>query len=281
MGFLKIRIFMLKTRILTAAFILPLFLAALFYLPVIFWGALLLVLTLVGAYEWCKLAKFSAKNTILYLILTTLLGGELLFLLSVSVVIDPYSPSLIAIYVLSLIFWVLGAPILLSTGYPLKNPLVLMLIGWLVLLPTCLALYQLREINPLILLGLMATIWISDTAAYFTGRLFGKHKLAFAISPGKTWEGVIGALVAVLIYALVWNYLTEEKNLTLFLVPLLLVLVVLGVIGDLFESLVKRHAGVKDSGNLLPGHGGILDRIDALTSTLPVAMLAFLVFYTN
>jgi phosphatidate cytidylyltransferase len=272
---------MLKTRILTAALILPLFLAALFYLPAILWGALLLVLTVIGAQEWCKLAKFSVKNTTLYLILTTLLGGELLFLLSEAVVVDPYSTSLITVYALSLIFWLFGAPLLLRTGYPLKNPLILMLVGWFVLVPTCLALYQLREISPFILLGLMATIWISDTAAYFAGRSFGKHKLAITISPGKTWEGVIGALIAVLIYALVWNYLTEEKFLTVFLVPLLLVLVVLGVIGDLFESLVKRHAGVKDSGNLLPGHGGILDRIDALTSTLPVAMLAFLVFYSN
>jgi len=272
---------MLKTRILTAALILPLFLAALFYLPAILWGALLLVLTVIGAQEWCKLAKFSVKNTTLYLILTTLLGGELLFLLSVAVVVDPYSPSFITVYALSFIFWIVGAPLLLRTGYPLKSPLVMMLIGWFVLVPTCLALYQLRAISPLILLGLMATIWISDTAAYFAGRSFGKHKLAVTISPGKTWEGVIGALIAVLIYALVWNYLTEEKFLTLFLVPLLLVLVVLGIIGDLFESLVKRHAGVKDSGNILPGHGGILDRIDALTSTLPVAMLAFLVFYSN
>jgi len=272
---------MLKTRILTAALILPLFLAALFYLPAIFWGGLLLILTVIGAQEWCKLAKFSVKNTTLYLVLTTLLGGELLLLLSEAVVIDPYSPSFITVYALSFIFWIFGAPLLLRTGYPLKSPLVLMLIGWFVLLPTCLALYQLRAISPLILLGLMATIWISDTAAYFAGRSFGKHKLAVTISPGKTWEGVIGALIAVLIYALVWNYLTEEKFLTVFLVPLLLLLVVLGVIGDLFESLVKRHAGVKDSGNLLPGHGGILDRIDALTSTLPVAMLAFLVFYSN
>lgn len=272
---------MLKTRILTAVLILPLFLAALLYLPAILWGALLLVLTVIGAQEWCKLAKFSVKNTTLYLILTTLLGGELLFLLSEAVVIDPYSTSFITIYGLSFIFWILGVPLLLRTGYALKNPVLLMLIGWLVLVPTCLALYQLRAISPFILLGVMATIWISDTAAYFAGRSFGKHKLAATISPGKTWEGVIGALVAVLIYALVWNYLSEEKFLTLFLVPLLLVLVVLGIIGDLFESQIKRHAGVKDSGNLLPGHGGILDRIDALTSTLPVAMLAFLVFYSN
>lgn len=272
---------MLKTRILTAALILPLFLAALFYLPAVFWGALLLLLTVIGMQEWCKLSKFSLKNNVLCMILTTLMGGELLFLLSEAVAIDPYTSSFITIYALSFIFWLLGAPILLRIGYSLKNPLVMMLIGWLVLLPTCLALYQLRAISPFILLGLMATVWISDTAAYFAGRSFGKHKLAVTISPGKTWEGVIGALVAVLIYALAWNYLTEDKLLSLFLVPLLLVLVVFGIIGDLFESLVKRHAGVKDSGNLLPGHGGILDRIDALTSTLPVAVLAFLVFYSN
>lgn len=272
---------MLKTRILTAVLILPSFLAALFYLPAILWGALLLVLTVIGAQEWCRLAKFSVKNTTLYLIMTTLLGGELLFLLSEAVAIDPYSTSFISIYGLSLIFWSLGVPLLLRTGYVLKNPMLLMLIGWFVLVPACLALYQLRAISPFILLGFMATIWISDTAAYFAGRSFGKHKLAAAISPGKTWEGVIGALVAVSIYALAWDFLSQENFLTLFLVPLLLVLVVLGIIGDLFESLIKRHAGVKDSGNLLPGHGGILDRIDALTSTLPVAMLALLVFYSN
>ena len=124
----------------------------------------------------------------------------------------------------------------------------------------------------------MAAIWISDTAAYFTGRAFGKHKLAPGISPGKTWEGVAGALVAVFIYALLWNAFAGEKARILLLAPLLLALAVLGIVGDLFESLMKRHAGVKDSGNVLPGHGGILDRIDALTSTLPAAALALLAY---
>lgn len=272
---------MLKTRILTAALILPLFLAALLYLPEILWAALLLTLIVIGALEWCKLAKFSTKNMTIFLTLTTLLGGELLFLLSEAILHDPYTPIFIGLYALSFTFWLVGAPLLLKTGYSVRNPLAIMLMGWLVLLPTCLALYQLRAISPFILLGLMATIWISDTAAYFTGRSFGKHKLAVNISPGKTWEGVIGALIVVLIYALIWNHLTEDKFLSLFLVPLLLVLVFFGVIGDLLESLLKRQAGVKDSGNILPGHGGILDRIDALTSTLPVAMLAFLIFYSN
>jgi phosphatidate cytidylyltransferase len=152
------------------------------------------------------------------------------------------------------------------------------IIGWLLLLPTGLALYQLRTISPLLLLGFMAAIWISDTAAYFAGRAYGKHKLAPGISPGKTWEGVVGALVAVSVYALIWSQIAGEDARIILLLPLLLGLVILGIIGDLFESLMKRHAGVKDSGNILPGHGGILDRIDALTSTLPAAVLALLIF---
>ena len=150
----------------------------------------------------------------------------------------------------------------------------------MLLLPTCLALYQLRAISPLLLLGFMATIWISDTAAYFTGRSFGKHKLAPTISPNKTWEGVAGALIAVLIYGLIWDFWLNEESLASKLLPLLLLMAILGIIGDLYESLIKRHANVKDSGNILPGHGGILDRIDALTSSLPLAILALLIFYS-
>ena len=154
-----------------------------------------------------------------------------------------------------------------------------MLIGWAVLLPTCVALFQLRAISPLLLLGFMATIWISDTAAYFTGRAFGKHKLAPQISPNKTWEGVAGALIAVLLYGAIWDFTIQQTFFSAPLIVLLLIMAILGIIGDLYESLIKRQAGVKDSGNLLPGHGGILDRIDALTSSLPFAMLALLVFY--
>src|SRR5688500_3381086 len=134
------------------------------------------------------------------------------------------------------------------------------LMGWLVLLPTCIALYQLRAVDPLLLLGFMSAIWISDTAAYFSGRAWGKHKLAPSISPGKTWEGAAGALAAVLVYALIWSNSSGNEAHASLLVPLLLLLAVMGIIGDLFESLMKRQAGVKDSGNILPGHGGILDR---------------------
>ncbi|PXX09047.1 phosphatidate cytidylyltransferase [Nitrosomonas ureae] len=270
---------MFKTRVLTAAVILPLFLSALFLLQDIFWAIVLLALSIIGSREWSRLAGFSVKNTIIFMLLTTLAGGELLFQMSESIKANVYSVDLIWVYVLSVAFWTIGVPLYLKQAYTIKSPLTLMLIGWILLLPTCLALYQLRAISPLLLLGFMATIWISDTAAYFTGKSLGKHKLAERISPNKTWEGVAGALIAVLIYALIWDFWFIEEPLALLLIPLLLLMAILGIVGDLYESLMKRHAGVKDSGSILPGHGGILDRIDALISSLPFAILALLIFY--
>ena len=272
--------FMLKARILTALVVLPLFLAALFFLQDIFWAIVLLSLTVIGSREWSRLAGFSVKNTIVFMLLTTLVGGELLFQMSESLKTNVYSTGLIWVHIVSAAFWILAAPLYLKQLFTIKQPLVLMLIGWIVLLPTCLALYQLRAISPVLLLGFMATIWISDSAAYFTGRSLGKRKLATQISPNKTWEGVAGALIAVSIYALIWDFWFIEESLAAKLLPLLLFMAILGIIGDLYESLMKRQAGVKDSGNILPGHGGILDRIDALTSSLPFATLALLIFYS-
>jgi phosphatidate cytidylyltransferase len=127
------------------------------------------------------------------------------------------------------------------------------------------------------MLAVMALVWVADIAAYFAGRAFGRHKLAPAISPGKTWEGVAGAIAGVLIYgAAVLSYSPLAGKLplpTAALAALLVLLTAVSVMGDLFESLLKRQAGIKDSSQLLPGHGGVLDRIDALTSTLPVAAL--------
>ena len=270
---------MLKARVITVIVVLPLFLSAIFYLQDIFWAILLLSLTIIGSREWSRLAGLSVRNTILYMLLTTFIGGELLFLISESVKVNTYSTHLVWLYSLSVAFWFVSAPLYLKRFYQVQNPVIWMLIGWAVLLPTCVALFQLRAISPLLLLGFMATIWISDTAAYFTGRAFGKHKLAPQISPNKTWEGVAGALIAVLLYGAIWDFTIQQTFFSAPLIVLLLIMAILGIIGDLYESLIKRQAGVKDSGNLLPGHGGILDRIDALTSSLPFAMLALLVFY--
>jgi phosphatidate cytidylyltransferase len=126
----------------------------------------------------------------------------------------------------------------------------------------------------------MAMVWMADVAAYFAGRRFGRHKLAPSISPGKTWEGVAGAVVGVVIYGLavlIASPLKQHVPLNMILmVLLLLLLTALSVAGDLFESLLKRQAEIKDSSQLLPGHGGVLDRIDSLTSTLPIVALLVL-----
>ncbi len=156
---------MLKTRILTAVIALLLFLAALFYLSPIFWMMLLLTLVVMGSLEWSKLAKFSVAHSTVYLTVTALLSGELLYVLSRAVLVDPYTTAFLWLYVASLAFWTLAAPVLLKSNYPIKSPTLLTLIGWLLFLPTCLALYQLHTISPLLLLGFMAAIWISDTAA--------------------------------------------------------------------------------------------------------------------
>jgi phosphatidate cytidylyltransferase len=152
-------------------------------------------------------------------------------------------------------------------------------VGWAVLIPTGLAMLDLRLDHPWWLLGMMSLVWVADIAAYFTGRKFGKTKLAPSISPSKTWEGVIGAMLGVSVcVVLAWSFSPYTAHYA-FLPSLLIASwcwVGLAVIGDLFESAIKRQAGVKDSGALLPGHGGLLDRIDALTSTLPIAALAIL-----
>jgi phosphatidate cytidylyltransferase len=121
----------------------------------------------------------------------------------------------------------------------------------------------------------MAMVWVADISAFFAGRKFGRHKLAPNISPGKTWEGVAGALLGVIVYVEIVILVSGlQQHNALFVYAL--VGVALSVMGDLFESAIKRQAGVKDSGTLLPGHGGLLDRIDALTSTLPLAALTIL-----
>ena len=125
------------------------------------------------------------------------------------------------------------------------------------------------------MLGVMAVVLVADIAAYFSGRAFGRHKLAPSISPGKTWEGAIGGGLAVLIFGfgvLTWQGASQPGG-ALVVAAGLVGWTAISIIGDLYESLLKRQAGIKDSGNILPGHGGILDRIDSLTSTLPMVAL--------
>ncbi len=273
---------MLRTRILTAIVLLAAIGALLFEAPNDLWNASVLFFGLLGSWEWSALARFPALTRLVYVGATALLSWALFHILD-------YAGSrtlLETLYGLSALFWVMMVPFWLLKRWHVTSVSGLALVGWIVVVPTIFALMTLKSTSPWVLLLFMAVLWVSDTAAYFAGRAFGKRKLAPAISPGKTWEGVAGALGGVLVYAVavgIWAAMTPGQSASMAVrtigiawIPLILLLAVLGILGDLFESWIKRCAGVKDSGRLLPGHGGILDRIDALTATLPLAALLML-----
>lgn len=272
---------MLKTRVLTALVLLAVFLLCLFYLPDAYWGGVLVLALLVGASEWANIAAYSRRGKGAYVAATAALAAGL-FALGTGKL-----PST-AVFVVSLLFWLVAAPAWLRLKWRIENRVVLAVVGWILLLPTGLALFELRAASPVLLLGLMGVVWVSDIAAYFTGRAFGRRKLAPAISPGKTWEGVFGALAAVALYGWAWQMAgarffaraaLDGYALALWGTLALWLLACFGILGDLFESWMKRQAGMKDSGRILPGHGGVLDRIDALTSTLPLAALALILWH--
>ncbi|HUW26114.1 MAG TPA: phosphatidate cytidylyltransferase [Gallionella sp.] len=271
---------MLKLRVITAMMLLALLLAALFALPAAAWTVLIVAMVMQGVAEWSRLSGLSGRKANIYWGLTLSLVAGLLWMdVNTAGVQQIYAH--LAVYAVSALLWLAIVPIWLMAGWKVERPLLMALAGWAVLIPTGLAMLDLREADPSpwILLFMMGLVWVADIAAFFTGKKFGKNKLAPSISPGKTWEGVVGALFGVSVYVvLVWSfspYFPYREML-----PVLLLAswwwVGLAVIGDLFESAIKRQAGVKDSGALLPGHGGLLDRIDALTSTLPLAAMAML-----
>jgi len=271
---------MLKSRVVTAVALLAILLLALFFLPPLLWAGLVVLMVMQGATEWSRLSKLEGRSATLYWSLTVVMMAGLAWA-HLYLAQDLRLVLQLIVYSLSALLWLVVVPSWLIAGWKVTSIYLMALVGWAVLLPTGLAMMDLREIAPApwLLLFVMGLVWVADSAAYFAGRRFGKNKLAPSISPGKTWEGVSGAILGVSVYVvLVWSFspLFSERQI---LPPLLLTAwwwVVLAVMGDLFESAVKRQAGVKDSGALLPGHGGLLDRIDALTSTLPLAALALL-----
>jgi phosphatidate cytidylyltransferase len=270
---------MLKTRFLTSFALLAAFLLALFLVSDILWALLMLIIVSIGFWEWAGLGQFSTRGRAVYTGLSVLAGIFLVFADRFGLA---YMRPLVLFWgiLAATGFWLIVCPIWLITRYQVKRRFLMALAGWLVIGPLWLALVSLRNIDPRLLLGLIAVIWIADTAAYFTGKRFGKHKLAPQISPGKTWEGVIGAWVAVSAYALL---LCLIFGFDFWLIAAVWGITVLSIMGDLLESLMKRQAGLKDSGSLLPGHGGMLDRIDGLTSSLPLAafFVYFPIYYTT
>ena len=273
----------LKTRVITAIVLLALVLPSLFFLPQAYWAMLVAIFIGIGAWEWGGLLGLNEINRRLF-------GGVLALLCAAVALLDPLPLGIgssdglavswvVAVYVVAAVFWCVAVPFWLSKKWLLPQGLPGLLVGLVVLFPTWLALVQLRVPGPGILLAILATVWMADVAAYFSGKAFGKHKLAPSISPGKTWEGAIGAGLGVVAYGLFLrlSFSFEPVAMVVWIICLLAVTAI-SIIGDLYESMLKRQAGIKDSSNVLPGHGGVLDRIDSLTSTLPVVALLWLVF---
>lgn len=272
---------MLRTRIITALVLAALLLPTLFTDSAVPFSVFALVLTAAGAWEWGRLSGLSMNGSLGY---AGLLAAGALALLWAGVP----EPSALGWAWLA-VLWVAACAVMLPMG-PLAwraLPLPLrLLMGVGAMFGTWLALSVARSVGVNFMLSVMAIVWASDVSAYFAGHRWGRRKLAPTISPGKTWEGVMGACVGVLVLALIWmvvERLWPLGSASLFslalsrfgvlgLLTVVAALVALGVVGDLFESMMKRAVGIKDSSQLLPGHGGVLDRVDALLPVLPAAM---------
>jgi phosphatidate cytidylyltransferase len=214
------------------------------------------VAALAGA-EWARLCRLQGAAVALY-------ASAMAF--GFVVVYNTRPPT--ATFLLGALFWLLLAPWWLWRGVGVQAR-ALATAGFVVILPAALAF---AVLTPLEVLLVLILVWIADIGAYFVGRAWGRRKLAPGISPGKTWEGAIGGTVAALAYAIILGTFIEGLLWAPYLLAAALI-AVLSIVGDLFESAVKRQAAVKDSGTLLPGHGGLLDRIDSATAALPAAAL--------
>jgi phosphatidate cytidylyltransferase len=269
---------MLKQRITTALILTPLVIAGVLLLSTDALSLLMSLVVAVGAREWAQLSGINQ------------LWGQLLYSLLVLVLILAvylYLPPAWTVWVIgfSVLWWLLALFRLThfrggqeSPGFePLHalEGIAVLVPAWLSLV----AIHRIPENGPLLLLFLLILIWGADVGAYFAGHRWGRHKLAPRVSPGKTREGVYGAMASALLCGLflAWWFGIDLPRAPLVLL-LCLVTMLFSVVGDLFESLLKRRQGIKDSGTLLPGHGGMMDRIDSLTAAAPVFLLGLMLF---
>ena len=258
---------MLKQRVITALVIAPIALALVFFAPDYVFAAAMLLMALVGAWEWSALAGRPDKNSRSLLVVLFAVLAAAGWLLQQSFT---YPQGLMLYCLLALVWWLFSLVwiAVLRSEFP---RLVKVLCGVLILLPSLAAVVAVRAVSPWYLLVLLLLTTSADIGAYFTGRAFGKHKLAPLVSPGKTWEGVVGGVAAVIVVAAVASHWLPGSPLPFILICIGVAL--LSVVGDLSESLFKRQAGLKDSGTLFPGHGGVLDRVDSLTAAAPLYWL--------
>jgi phosphatidate cytidylyltransferase len=277
---------MLKQRIITAVVLLAILLPALFYPSPVPFAAVTLVLIAAGAWEWGRLNGLGRNGSLA-------LGLVCLLMCAASWQAGLIDRSLPLLWSVAGPAWVLAGAWMLRggvAGWPRVPQSVRLVFGVLALWVAWLAVAQARAIGVNFLLSILVLVWVADVFAYFAGRTFGlkftKNKLAPAISPGKSWEGVWGGMLGVVLLGICWvlaDVRLEVQVPSLYtrlayhgwwlLLVGVLFMAAMSVVGDLVESLVKRSAGAKDSSNLLPGHGGVLDRVDALLPTLPLAMM--------
>jgi len=260
----------LAQRALTAGILAPLGILAVLLLPTVGFALLLGSLCALGMREWVRMAGPSPTA-----LRIALFGAGIALMLVLGL---QHRELLRQVSLVGLVFWCL-APLWLrafefGSLRSRRYTLLKLVAGLLVIVPAwCAGVYLHGEgaRGPLWVLFVVVLIWCADVFAYFTGRRFGGRKLAPRISPGKTWAGVYGAFGGAVLYAAICGYALGLRGPALLgLIVLSLLTVALSIVGDLFESLIKRHAGAKDSGSLLPGHGGVLDRFDSLFAALPV-----------
>ncbi len=253
---------MLRTRIITAVISLLILGAVLFIVPAIGAKLVITAMILAGAWEWSGFLSFSEYAArFAYVAAIAALMAAMIF------VVPEWSDWLLQ---LACIWWFIA--FIWTFFFPTPIPVAARcLCGALVLVPLFVALLSLYSRSPQLLLSALLIVWAADMGAYFAGKQFGRVKLAPSISPGKTWEGVIGGLLLVVVLTFTWAYYADMKITVL--LPFCLAVAVLSVVGDLTVSMFKRTAGVKDSGKMFPGHGGVLDRVDSIAAAAPLFAL--------
>ena len=262
---------MLKQRVITALVLIPLVIWSILYASAQSFSYGLAVILFLATLEWNNFVAYKNK------------AGGWVFSIAVTfsyLYLEYLSNFQLVQYVIyvSLVWWLISLPLLFtfpfSSSHLLQKKQTKIIVGYIMLLSTFLALNLLRnsvEYGSDYVIYFLVLIWLADSGAYFSGRAWGKTKLIPNVSPGKSWEGVAGGIVATLIAAyFALDILNISPSQSVLFIIVTFVTVVYSVIGDLSESMFKRMANIKDSGNILPGHGGILDRIDSLTSGLPV-----------
>ncbi|HIL94171.1 MAG TPA: phosphatidate cytidylyltransferase [Cycloclasticus sp.] len=264
----RLTISSLLQRLLTAAVLIPVVAWVVLYSSVSVFVVVLSTVVFIGAYEWGGVSEINSSTQKYVLAAVTLFVAQALTAVDASIVELLMNTSLF--FWLLFIAFVIGKPECLLTVKIHQG--VIILLGILVISLTLLSLQQIRtnyQQGPELLMYLFLLIWMADSGAYFAGRSFGKNKLSQLISPGKSIEGVLGGLLCCLVFAIAGAAYFNVGNAVLF-VGLSVFVAFVSVYGDLFESLMKRRAKLKDSGNILPGHGGVLDRIDSLIAAGPV-----------